>query len=253
VNEFWGEISPNLHLADLHIHTCRSDGLLTPQEVIDQAVKLHLSAIAITDHEVTDSALETRELAKNYPLEVVTGSEITTHNGHLLGLYLERNIPSGKKVEWTIDAIHDQNGLAIVPHPMYKWTKSLTENKILSIIQGSSDIYFDGFEIFNGGVAVNPWTLANQDAKDFYYQYQKSLGAPLGGSDTHFRLIGRGLTGYRGNLFESIKTKQTTVFFNTVKEQITLQEFAQQLTLGLIVEPGRRFRRYTERHLNNRE
>ncbi|MCK5418787.1 MAG: PHP domain-containing protein, partial [Desulfobacterales bacterium] len=36
---------------DLHIHSTASDGSLTPAEILDQAQKLNLAAIAITDHD----------------------------------------------------------------------------------------------------------------------------------------------------------------------------------------------------------
>ncbi|MGD9302646.1 MAG: PHP domain-containing protein, partial [Desulfobacterales bacterium] len=36
---------------DLHIHSTASDGSLTPSEILRQAQKLGLAAIAITDHD----------------------------------------------------------------------------------------------------------------------------------------------------------------------------------------------------------
>jgi histidinol phosphatase-like PHP family hydrolase len=36
--------------ADLHIHTCASDGNWTPAELIAEARKLGLGALAVTDH-----------------------------------------------------------------------------------------------------------------------------------------------------------------------------------------------------------
>ena len=35
---------------DLHLHSNRSDGTLTPAEIITQAKALGLSAVALTDH-----------------------------------------------------------------------------------------------------------------------------------------------------------------------------------------------------------
>ncbi len=54
-----GLISPEPHLrgADLHIHTTHSDGSCSPGEVVRAAAALHLSALAITDHD-TLSALD---------------------------------------------------------------------------------------------------------------------------------------------------------------------------------------------------
>ena len=39
-------------LIDLHIHTVCSDGVLTPKEVIDEALTNKVSTIAICDHDI---------------------------------------------------------------------------------------------------------------------------------------------------------------------------------------------------------
>ena len=40
---------------DLHMHTNKSDGALTPKQIIDEAVKANLQAISITDHDTIDA------------------------------------------------------------------------------------------------------------------------------------------------------------------------------------------------------
>ena len=40
---------------DLHIHTNKSDGKLSPKEVIDEALKNGVSAIAIADHDTIEA------------------------------------------------------------------------------------------------------------------------------------------------------------------------------------------------------
>ena len=41
-------------LIDLHIHTVCSDGVLTPKEVIDEALTNKVSTIAICDHDTIE-------------------------------------------------------------------------------------------------------------------------------------------------------------------------------------------------------
>lgn len=253
MQEFFGKYSSGMSLADLHIHTKGSDGLMEPNQVVDLADALGLTTIAITDHEIIDPAVEALEYAqkKGSELEIIIGTEITTSEGHLVGLYLQENIPSGKSADWTIQQIHDQGGLVVAPHPVYKWTRSLNDKRILSIIKNPDpEIYFDGFEIFNAGVYDNPHTKANLDAKKLFLSYSDYLGSPLGGTDTHFYTIGRGLTGFRGNLREAIESKQTAVFYLDKREQIQILELAQQLFYGLVLEPKRRLERYAQRELN---
>ncbi len=121
-----GDLEARRGRADLHIHTWASDGTASVLQVLDHvAASGTLDVIAITDHERIDAALAGRQIARDrgLPFEVVVGEEVTTRGGHLLGLFLEQPIPSMRGLAWSIEAIHDQGGLAIpahplVPHPM---------------------------------------------------------------------------------------------------------------------------------------
>jgi hypothetical protein len=62
--------------ADLHVHSLYSDGGQTPEAIV-RAAAGRLDVVAITDH---------AELG----VDVVVGEEISTLNGHLLGLYALR-------------------------------------------------------------------------------------------------------------------------------------------------------------------
>lgn len=63
--------------ADLHLHTTHSDGLYTPNQVVELACRAGLAAIAVTDHD-TISALAPARLAARDQLEVIAGVELTT-------------------------------------------------------------------------------------------------------------------------------------------------------------------------------
>ncbi|MCL6458188.1 MAG: PHP domain-containing protein [Gorillibacterium sp.] len=78
--------------ADLHIHTTASDGLHSPEEIVQMAKVAGLTAIAITDHDTTegiDAAIAEGEQAN---LIVVPGVEISTvasgQDIHVLGYYM---------------------------------------------------------------------------------------------------------------------------------------------------------------------
>lgn len=64
---------------DLHIHSTLSDGILTPKEIIDEAVKNQVSTIAIADHDTI--AAYTDDLfnyAKEKNIKLIIGVEIST-------------------------------------------------------------------------------------------------------------------------------------------------------------------------------
>ncbi len=107
--------------ADLHVHTLASDGTSSVAEILDHVERDGvLDVIGIADHERIDAALAARAMAADRGLRaaVVVGEEISTRGGHLLGLFLERPVPALRSLRWSIEAVHDQGGIAIPAHPL---------------------------------------------------------------------------------------------------------------------------------------
>ena len=79
-------------MIDLHTHSTASDGSLTPQGLIDRALEVGLSALALTDHDTLDGVQQARERAAGSSLLFIAGVEIEiareTGEFHLLGLGL---------------------------------------------------------------------------------------------------------------------------------------------------------------------
>ena len=79
---------------DLHVHTTASDGIYSPSEVIDQACKLDLGGLAITDHDTVDGLKEARKHADNYAENfiLIPGIEMNTdyqeNEVHILGYFI---------------------------------------------------------------------------------------------------------------------------------------------------------------------
>jgi len=64
--------------ADLHLHTRYSDGTFTPRELVEHAVKLGFTAIAVTDHDTLDAIPEALAAGQELGIEVIPGVEITS-------------------------------------------------------------------------------------------------------------------------------------------------------------------------------
>lgn len=83
-------------LYDLHTHTTASDGLLSPRELIDEAVGLKLMGIAITDHDTVGGLREALDYQNQLGkiIEIIPGIELNTEiDGceiHILGYYIDR-------------------------------------------------------------------------------------------------------------------------------------------------------------------
>ncbi len=109
---------------DLHTHSSASfDSLSDPRKMIDKAIRLGLTHLAITDHERIDGAQRARDLAPPQ-LQVIVGEEVRSAEGDILGLFLEQPIPPGLSAADTAAAIRAQGGLVGLPHPFDSFRSS---------------------------------------------------------------------------------------------------------------------------------
>lgn len=250
VKEIYGRPLEGYSFADLHMHTQGSLDVkkgMAPQETVLLAEKSNLQAIAITDHNEFKSAEEAMNFAvkEGLKVQVIPGMEITTSDGHLIGLYLNKPVPKGMSMEDSIISIHNQKGLVIVPHPFFRTIDSVKLTILLRIMQNSNpDVYFDGFEIYNAGVEDITRRRSkhntNVDAQEFFKaNNNQKLGAPIGSSDGHRMTVGRGLTAFKGNLKKAIQNKQTLAVLLDQGDQLQLvlgaiELFGEKRVLGAI-------------------
>jgi predicted metal-dependent phosphoesterase TrpH len=118
------ESRPDRAFADLHAHSSASfDSLASPEKMVQKALRIGLTHLAITDHERIDGALRARDLAPD-DLQIIIGEEVRTRAGDLIGLFLERPVPPGLSPAETAAAIHEQGGLVGLPHPFDRFRSS---------------------------------------------------------------------------------------------------------------------------------
>ncbi len=88
---------------DLHVHTprstCYKDKSVTTQQILSAVLNAGLDAIAITDHHTFEGAVELRDAARESGLTVFPGIELTTREGHFLGIF-EVDTPEGKLADF---------------------------------------------------------------------------------------------------------------------------------------------------------
>jgi predicted metal-dependent phosphoesterase TrpH len=148
-------IDPTVRLgrADLHIHTVASDGTAPVQAVLDHVESEGvLDIIAIADHERIDAAVAARQMAEDQGLRtaVIVGEEISTRGGHLLALFLERPVPAMKSLRWSIEAVHDQGGLAIPAHPLVPFPMCAQGGAIRRLLNDdNAAVHPDAIETWN--------------------------------------------------------------------------------------------------------
>jgi predicted metal-dependent phosphoesterase TrpH len=179
--------------ADLHIHTDAGDGLDSAQRILDHVeTQTDLDVVAITEHDSLEVALRAREAwaRGRYRFDFVPGVEVTTLEGHLIALYLERPIPSLRRVEETIDAVHAQGGVCFVPHPMSWLTRSIGPGTFARLWDAEGGPRFDAIDLASGSPAAKVSAGKARRLNDARYKLPV-----VGASDAHYvAAIGAGRT-----------------------------------------------------------
>jgi predicted metal-dependent phosphoesterase TrpH len=158
----------------MHTHCEASPDSRTPIAEQARGVRAaRIDVICATDHNTIDGALRLRELADGF--RVIIGEEISSRDGEIIGLFLERAVPRDLSGDETIARIHEQGGLAVVPHPF-------SINRRYHMRRASLDrlrSQIDALEIFNAREAI---FLNNRSAAGYAHEHD-ILGTA--GSDAH--------------------------------------------------------------------
>jgi predicted metal-dependent phosphoesterase TrpH len=156
-----------------------------------------LDVIAVTDHEDASGGHRAQELAAKRAsrIEVIVGAEVTTLQGHLLALFIDRCPKSFRSIERTLDDIHAQGGLAVIPHPMSWLTRSVSRRTVDRIVaRGEAGVTFDAIETHN------PSPAGRATAAKARHLNQRWNLAATGSSDAHHLAhIGTGWTEFPGS------------------------------------------------------
>ncbi|MFZ5879968.1 MAG: PHP domain-containing protein [Chloroflexota bacterium] len=121
--------------ADLHIHSTYSpDSATTVRAILKQAADSELDVIAVTDHDEIRGSLEARDLAPQYGIESIPGVEVSTAEGHVIGLFIEAMPPVGASLHDTLVFIGRHGGAAIIPHPFTNLPGSLSMESVLKAL-----------------------------------------------------------------------------------------------------------------------
>lgn len=187
--------------ADCHIHSLYSDGDEEIADILNYVQdRTDLDVIAISDHDTIEGALKAREIMKEKPyrFELIIGEEITTQEGHIVGLFLKEAIAANLTVQETLARIRVQKGLAIASHPFYHShmnnAKYATMDGIGATTLLRNNSFIDAIEIVN----ATP-TLSDENLRASILNKTLLFNAEVGNSDAHIlAAIGMGYTLFEG-------------------------------------------------------
>jgi len=192
---------PSRGRADLHMHTTASDGWPSPQQLVDHASNIGLDVIAVTDHDTIEGALRAAEhAARRTKLHVVVGEEVSSRDGHIVALFIEKKIRPGMSAAATVHAIHDLGGLAVAVHPFWRTQRRTRSGRVHGVGWLAAELEFDAVEVEN---ATPGFYVFNQLAR----RLNTGLGsAEVGGSDAHILdAVGRAYTEFAGRTPKALR------------------------------------------------
>ncbi len=173
---------------DFHTHSTLSyDGGISEDEYSYILSSGILDQIAITDHNEIDFAIY---MHNKYGNKYIVGEEVMSDQGEIIGLFLNKKIKPQLSPKQTVDLIHDQGGIVLIPHPFDIYRHGLGHQELLSILE---DI--DVIEGFNSRSILS----GNKDAYKFAQKYNLPIVA---NSDAHSYKA----CGYTYNIFDKVSS-----------------------------------------------
>jgi predicted metal-dependent phosphoesterase TrpH len=183
------------------VHSVWSDGANRPEQIV-RAAAGRVDVLAITDHDEIRGAQLARDFARDHPalgVEIVVGEEISTRNGHLIGLWLEEVVPPGLSAAETIERIHAQGGLAVAAHPFHPLRG--TDRGQHSVGRLIPELALDAIEVVNNaGVFSKVY-----DAWAAMRNVEWMLPVTAGSDAHHVWYVGSALTRFEGRSADDLR------------------------------------------------
>lgn len=107
---------------DFHCHTFYSDGIFSLENLIHKAKINNFAIVTKADHNTTKGNAALRKLAEKNNLIFIPCVEISTKQGHLVGINIDnwdRKL-GGKSMQEQIDLVLDLGGIPVIAHPYWR-------------------------------------------------------------------------------------------------------------------------------------
>ena len=162
---------------DMHVHSSFSRDSVIPPKVIFESWRTTGIIPLVCDHDTLEGSNRVMRAihAEDPGLPLLLAEEITTRDGEVIGLFLTEEIQPGLTAAETLDLIHGQGGVTLVPHPF-----CTHRGKVLQ--PGARNRLADRIDLIEGHNARN----ISEDEDRLAVVFACDLGIPFTvGSDAH--------------------------------------------------------------------
>ena len=168
---------------DLHIHTAplSACSYIDPRELIQEARRLELDGICLTEHQVVWDPAEVNRLAQEAGIRIFRGNEFTTNQGDILVFGFYEDIKELLIIQDLREKVTAAGGYMIAAHP-FRGFKTFGIGQLQMTVEQAARRkvleFVDAVEIGNGKLSP--------DENDMARKVAEKLGLPgTGGSDAH--------------------------------------------------------------------
>ena len=168
---------------DLHIHTSPRSACsyIDPHELIQEARRLKLDGICLTEHQVLWDANDVDKLARKGGIKIFRGNEFTTNQGDILVFGLYKDIKELLMIQELREEVKTAGGFMIAAHP-FRGFKTFGIGQLQMTVEQACKRkvleFVDAIEVGNGKLSPEENDMARKVAE--------KRGLPgTGGSDAH--------------------------------------------------------------------
>jgi predicted metal-dependent phosphoesterase TrpH len=168
---------------DLHIHTSPRSACsyIDPLELIQEARRLKLDGICLTEHQVLWDTDDVDKLAREGGIRIFRGNEFTTNQGDILVFGFYKDIKELLLVQELREEVKKAGGFMIAAHP-FRGFKTFGIGQLQMTVEQACKRkvldFVDAVEIGNGKLSP--------DENDMARKVAEKLNLPgTGGSDAH--------------------------------------------------------------------
>jgi len=168
---------------DLHIHTLPRSACsyMDPLELIQEATRLKLDGICLTEHQVVWELDDVDKLAREGGIKIFRGNEFTTNQGDILVFGFYKDIKELLMIQELREDVKAAGGFMIAAHP-FRGFKTFGIGRLQMTVEQACKRkvleFVDAIEVGNGKLSA--------DENDMARKVAEKLGLPgTGGSDAH--------------------------------------------------------------------